>query len=117
MTIMAGSISFARLEHLLDDESIPPVHRALWLLLWESELRILDLLALDVADVPRIRPSVGGALGERAADLLGRLTDGRTAGPLFAVGTRALSWDEAVRAAGGQGHPIHAFRTSGRRQR
>ncbi|RBM11948.1 hypothetical protein DEH69_22015 [Streptomyces sp. PT12] len=56
-------------------------------------------------------------LAERADALLARLVGDRTAGPLFAVGSRALSWDEAVRVAKEQGHAIHAFRTSGRQRR
>ncbi|WP_147437695.1 hypothetical protein [Streptomyces radicis] len=117
---MADSVSFERFERLLDDESIPVVHRALWLLLWQSDVRVLDLLALEVTDVERIRPVAAGAeseLGERADALLGRLVGDRATGPLFAVGSRALSWDEAVRVAKEHGHAIHAFRTSGRRHR
>ncbi|WP_159001013.1 hypothetical protein [Streptomyces sp. SBT349] len=114
---MADSIPFDRLERLLDDESIPVVHRALWLLLWESDVRVLDLLAIDVAEVARIRPAPERPLGKRADGLLDRLIGDRVAGPLFAVGPRALSWDEAVRAARAHGHAVHAFRTSGRQHR
>ncbi|MGK5529083.1 hypothetical protein [Streptomyces sp. URMC 129] len=112
MAISAENISIDRFERLLADESVPLVHRALWLLLWESDVRVLDLLALDVADVDRT-----GVAGERAAGLLTRLIGDRTAGPLLAVGPRALTWDQAVRTAAGLGHAVHAFRTSGRRHR
>ncbi|WP_159029767.1 hypothetical protein [Streptomyces marincola] len=114
---MAESIPLDRFLRLLADESVPVVHRALWALLWESDVRVLDLLALEVADESRIRPQAGGALGGQAETLLARLVAGRTSGPLFAVGGRTLSWDEAVRTAGAAGVPIHAFRTSGRQHR
>jgi hypothetical protein len=117
MAIMAEFIPLDRFEGLLADESIPVVHRALWLLLWESDMRVLDLLALEVSAEPRIRPVPGGPLADRAADLLARLVGERTTGPLFAVGPRALTWDETVRAAGERGHAVHAFRTSGRQHR
>ncbi|MDT0342640.1 hypothetical protein [Streptomyces litchfieldiae] len=114
---MADFIPHDRFEALLADESIPVVHRALWLLLWDSEVRVLDLLALDVADEPRVRPPADSAHGARAAELMDALIAGRASGPLFAVGPRALSWVEAVRVAGEHGHQVHSFRTSGRQHR
>ncbi|WP_326596817.1 hypothetical protein [Streptomyces sp. NBC_01803] len=112
MAISAENITLDRFERLLADESVPLVHRALWLLLWESDVRVLDLLALDVADVAR-----AGVADERAVGLLSRLIGERTAGPLLAVGQKVLTWDQAVRTAQGHGHAVHAFRTSGRRHR
>ncbi|ONK11478.1 hypothetical protein [Streptomyces sp. MP131-18] len=114
---MAEFIPLDRFLRLLADESVPVVHRALWALLWESDVRVLDLLALDVSAEPRIRPPADGDLGGLAAALLGRLAGDRTSGPLFAVGPRALSWDEAVRTAQAGGVAIHAIRTSGRQHR
>ncbi|WP_062204169.1 hypothetical protein [Streptomyces sp. NBRC 109706] len=127
MTIVAETITPERLDALLTDQSIPLVHRALWQLLWESEIRILDLLSLSVAEVDPdsrriVRPAPGFPveLSERATELLTPLLDGRTEGPLFVAGqqrTRALSWEEAVRTAKGHGHAIHAFRTGGKQHR
>ncbi len=121
-------ITSARLEELLADEAIPVVHRALWLLLWEDGVRVLDLLALDVRDVrfdaAELVITQGGAgpgvrvpLSERAAALLHEVVGDRTAGPVFAIGGRTLSWEVVVQAAEDQGHPIHAFRTGGKRHR
>ncbi|QKW06949.1 site-specific integrase [Streptomyces sp. NA04227] len=36
---------------LIADESIPAAHRALWALMWESELRLAEALSLDVRDI------------------------------------------------------------------
>ncbi|MDF3289725.1 MULTISPECIES: hypothetical protein [Streptomyces] len=128
MTLLAENITLERLEELLADESIATVHRALWLLLWEGELPVVDLLSLDVCDV-----QLGGAgtdavlgkdgpagrmvLSERAVRLLRELTGEREAGPLFAVDGRVLTWEQATLAAQQQGHGIHAFRTGGKRHR
>ncbi|RKN39743.1 site-specific integrase [Streptomyces hoynatensis] len=127
MTITAESISADRFEALLADASIPVVHRALWLMLWETDVRVLDLLALEVPDVDltarRIRPGTaeGAAdLGERATALLAELVGARTSGPLFAVGSpalRALPWEQTVRVAEEHGIAAHAFRASGRSHR
>jgi integrase len=128
MTVLAETIPPERLEELLADDSIGAVHRALWLLLWEGELRVMDLLSLDVCDVHLDEGRVGTLTGkaepdgqmvlsERAVRLLGELIGDRDTGPLFAVGDRALSWEQATQAAQEQGHGIHAFRTGGKRHR
>lgn len=130
VTLTTETITADRLEELLADDSIGTVHRMLWLLLWEAELRVLDLLSLDVGDVrPDERKVIipagtaGGGTGtefevtERAARLLGGLIGDRKSGPLFAVGDRVLTWDEAVRVAQDHGYEIHAFRTGGKRHR
>ncbi|MGP4000146.1 hypothetical protein ACTWQE_08950 [Streptomyces sp. 8N706] len=125
---MAETITLERLEELLADASISPVHRALWLLLWEGDLPVLDLLALDVRDVHlekrevstsscRNQPAGEVDFSERAAGLLSELIGEREDGPLFAVGSRALSWETAMQGAQEQGHAIHAFRTGGKRHR
>ncbi|TDC25480.1 hypothetical protein E1265_06830 [Streptomyces sp. 8K308] len=120
MTITAENITLTQLDKLLGDEATPVVHRALWALLWESEVRVHDLLTLDVADVGvaegRLRAG-GDQFGERAGALLAELIGERTAGPVFAVGERALTWEEAVRAAGEREIAIHAFRTGGKAHR
>jgi site-specific recombinase XerC len=126
MTLLAEIITLERLEELLADESIDTVHRALWLLLWEGELPVVDLLSLDVCDVRLDEAGVGTVLGkgeqqmelsQRAARLVGELAGERETGPLFAVDGRALTWEQAMLAAQQQGHGIHAFRTGGKRHR
>ncbi|MDT0265583.1 hypothetical protein RM844_04675 [Streptomyces sp. DSM 44915] len=123
---MAETITPERLDALLADETIPAVHRALWQLLWETDIRVLDLLSLDVAEVDGEHGQVVRSgtspvtLGPRALELLAPLLADRAKGPLFGTGTarvRALSWEEAVRGARAQGHAIHGFRTAGKRHR
>ncbi|UGY93642.1 hypothetical protein [Streptomyces gobiensis] len=127
MTLTEQCITEEQFEELLADDSIAIVHRTLWLLLWEGELRVLDLLSCDVRDVHfeerRVSRASGKAVSEgvdfseRAAALLAELTRGRDSGPLFAVGERALSWEAVVRTAGEHGHAIHAFRAGGKLHR
>jgi len=128
MTLTEERITAERLEELLADDSIAMAHRALWLLLWEGELRVLDLLSLGVGDVDlaerrvtgvsgRAVPEDEGAFSERAATLLRQLVGAREVGPLFAMGERALGWEQVVQTAGEQGHAIHAFRTGGKLHR
>ncbi|MFR9723955.1 hypothetical protein ACL02R_11405 [Streptomyces sp. MS19] len=123
MTIMADPLTPDRFDAFLADTSVPVVHRALWALLWETDIRVLDLLALDVAetdlDTRRIRPGAP-PVGPRAAELLAQLVGTRTSGPLFAVGRageRALTWEEAVRVATGRGLAIHTLRAAGKTYR
>ena len=128
MALLAENITLERLEELLADDSIDTVHRALWLLLWEGELSVVDLLSLDVCDVRTDETGTRTLLGkgdpdghmelsERAIRLLRELTAQRQTGPLFAMDGRALTWDQATQAAQRQGHGIHAFRTGGKRHR
>lgn len=128
MTLTDDRITAARLEELLADDSIDLAHRVLWLLLWEGELKVLDLLSLEIGDVDleqgqvtgvcgKAVPEGGGNLSERATDLLRRLVGARESGPLFAMGQRALSWEQVMQTAGEQGHEIHAFRTGGKLHR
>ncbi|HEX5565497.1 MAG TPA: hypothetical protein VFY14_00905 [Streptomyces sp.] len=128
MTLTEERITAERLDELLADDSIDMAHRALWLLLWEGELRVLDLLSLEVGDVDLAKRRVTGVSGravaedeedfsERAATLLGHLVGVREAGPLFVMGERALGWEQVVQTAGEQGHAIHAFRTGGKLHR
>jgi hypothetical protein len=115
MTIMAETVTAERLEELLADDSIALVHRALWLLLWEGELPVLDLLSLDVQALDLQDREAG--FSERAAGLLRELIGERKAGPVFAIRDRALTWDQAMQAAQERGHGIHTFRTAGKRRR
>ncbi|SOD60907.1 Phage integrase family protein [Streptomyces zhaozhouensis] len=130
MKIMAESITPERCDALLADDSIPVLHRALWQLLWETDIRVLDLLSLDVREVDLaggriVRTGTGStagpvALGARSLALLAPLMADRATGPLFGAGNerlRALSWEEAVRGAQEHGQAIHAFRTAGKRHR
>ncbi|WP_052848308.1 hypothetical protein [Streptomyces avicenniae] len=123
MTITADPLTPDRFDALLTDATVPVVHRALWALLWETDIRVLDLLALDVTDAApdgrRIRPGAP-PLGPRAAALLAELVGARESGPLFAVGRaaeRLLTWEEAVRVATGRGLAIHTLRATGKAYR
>ncbi|GAA2446263.1 hypothetical protein [Streptomyces macrosporus] len=128
MTLTDERITAERLEELLADDSIDMAHRTLWLLLWEGELRVLDLLSLEIGDVDlvagrvtgvcgRAVPEGEGALSERAVEMLTRLVGDRETGPLFAMGVRALSWEQVMQIAGEQGHAIHEFRAGGKLHR
>ncbi|PJE97990.1 hypothetical protein CUT44_01705 [Streptomyces carminius] len=128
MTLTDEHITAERLAELLADDSIAMAHRALWLLLWEGDLRMLDLLSLEIQDIDlagrrvtgvcgREVPEGEGDLSERAVEVLGLLIADRPAGPLFAVDGRALSWEQVMQTADEQGHPVHAFRAGGRRHR
>ncbi|MET9813121.1 tyrosine-type recombinase/integrase [Streptomyces sp. NPDC006355] len=119
-----------RFRQLVADESVPLRHRVLWALLREGNLRLDDLLSLDVRDVdfealsapvdspkgergPRTAP-----LSEEVAGMLRELIGGREAGPLFATPAgSALSKDDAVWVARRAGVSIHGFRLGGQRQR
>ncbi|MFP8964371.1 hypothetical protein ACLIYP_27980, partial [Streptomyces nanhaiensis] len=63
MTLTDERITAARLEELLRDDSIDMAHRALWLLLWEGDLRVLDLLSLEIQDVDLPARRVTGVCG------------------------------------------------------
>ncbi|MDT0307799.1 hypothetical protein RM780_12615 [Streptomyces sp. DSM 44917] len=115
--IAADTLTVEAFERLLADESVPVVHRALWLLLWISDKKVLDLLALQVADADAVRPPPGSPYAERADALLTALAADRASGPLFANGPRTLTWDEAVRTAASKGVALHTFRTSGKHHR
>jgi integrase len=107
----------------LADRAVPAAVRAVWQLLWESEVTVDEVLALDVPDAElddhlvvvrhakeagvfevRITPSAAGVLRE----LIGARTDG----PLFQMDGRRLSKAKvaaAFRAATG-GRSVHALR-------
>ncbi|MTE22214.1 tyrosine-type recombinase/integrase [Streptomyces sp. TRM43335] len=128
MTLTDDRITAERLDELLGDDSVPLAHRALWLLLWECEVKVLDLLSLTRGDIDLAGRRVAGASGrtvaegevflsDRAVELLTELIGDRGAGPLFAVGDRSLGWEEVVRTAEERGHGVHAFRTGGKSHR
>ncbi|GHJ28588.1 hypothetical protein TPA0910_30210 [Streptomyces hygroscopicus subsp. sporocinereus] len=106
----------------LADLAVPAAVRAVWQLLWESEVTVDEVLALDVPDAElddhlvvrqakeagvfevRITPSAAGVLRE----LIGARTDG----PLFQMDGRRLSKAKvasAFRTATG-GRSVHALR-------
>lgn len=126
---MSEAITRDRYLHLIADESLPFAHRALWVLLWEGELRMGDLLSLDVRDVDLEARTAGvdfpkeGApstvpLSPNAALVLRMLIDGRTEGPLFVDAEgRPLALEAAARQASAAGVSIHGFRLGGHRQR
>jgi len=65
-----------QVERLLNDPGVPLRERALWSFLYTSSPKITEALALNVEDLP--------ASGDPAtADLLARLAEGRSRGPLF----------------------------------
>jgi integrase len=124
------TLTRARLDELLADESVPVAHRALWALLWEGEVRLGDALSLDVRDVEfgagtarveypkRGSGPVSVPLGERAAGLLRQAIGERADGPALQVAEQPISRISAARRARevGAGN-IHAFRTAGQTAR
>lgn len=114
----------AQFEQLVNDDSIPAEHRALWALLRDGGARINDALSLDVRDVdldqntvridyPKLESDPRSVpLSDRAAELLRQIKGDREAGPLI-TGTRGrpLGRETAARFARQAGAAsIHAFR-------
>ncbi|MGQ4490070.1 hypothetical protein ACN6LM_000499 [Streptomyces sp. SAS_281] len=107
----------------LADPAVPDTVRAVWHLLWESEVTLDEVLALDVPDaellnrVVVIRHAKEGGVFEAgisvvASHLLRELIGARTEGPLFTLGERRLTKVRvaaAFRAATG-GRTVHALR-------
>ncbi|MGW2022032.1 hypothetical protein [Streptomyces decoyicus] len=107
----------------LADSAVPLGIRVVWQLLWESDVRLDEVLAFDVPDAELddrlvvIRHSKEGDLFETgitvsAAGALRELIGTRSEGPLFTVDGRRLSRTEVVvafRAATG-GRTTHALR-------
>lgn len=107
----------------LADLSVPLAVRVVWQLLWESEVRPDEVLALDVPDAELddrlvvIRDSKEGDLFETgitasAAGLLRELIGPRTEGPLFTVDGQRLCRAEVTAAfhAATGGCTLHALR-------
>ncbi|MGW0991986.1 hypothetical protein ACWD5V_01430 [Streptomyces sp. NPDC002523] len=107
----------------LANQAVPPAIRAVWQLLWESEVGLDEVLAFDVPDAELddrlvvIRHSKEGGVLEAgvtvsAASALRELIGARTEGPLFTVNGQRLTKAAAAaafRKATG-GHTIHALR-------
>ncbi|MEU6138761.1 hypothetical protein ABZ848_00190 [Streptomyces sp. NPDC047081] len=107
----------------LADQAVPPAIRAVWQLIWESEVGLDEVLAFDVPDAELddrlvvIRHAKEGGVLEAgvtvsAANVLRELIGARTEGPLFTVDGRRLTKAAAAaafRKASG-GRTIHALR-------
>ncbi|MER6127896.1 hypothetical protein ABT173_36005 [Streptomyces sp. NPDC001795] len=107
----------------LADLAVPAAVRAVWQLLWESEVTVDEVLALDVLDAELddrlvvVREAKEASVFEvgitpSAASVLRELIGARTDGPLFHLDGRRLSKARvaaAFRAATG-GRSVHALR-------
>ncbi|MFJ2202711.1 hypothetical protein [Streptomyces violaceusniger] len=113
----------------LADPAVPLAVRAVWQLLWESEVRPDEVLAFDVPDAELddrlvvIRHSKEGDFFETgitvaAAGVLRELIGTRTEGPLFTVDGRRLNKAEVARAfrAATGGRSLHALRFTRQRK-
>lgn len=125
---MPEAVTLDRLHDLIDDQSIPMTHRVLWMILWQSDIRVGDLLSLDVRDVdwdartlpvdfPKLeRDPRTVKISEQAVDGLREMIGDREDGPLFVSESgKPLSKDAAARAAQQAGVSIHGFRLGGQR--
>lgn len=122
---MPEAVTEKHLTQLVANEKYPLTHRALWVLLWEGELRLAELLSLDVRDVdlesgtvfveyPRYGAPKAVRLSPNARLMMQFAIDHRSEGPLF-VGEsgRPLSRDAVVEQARKAGVSIHGFRLGG----
>jgi integrase len=122
-------VSAERFQELIADERIPVEHRALWALLWEGELRLDDLLSIDVRDVDFEAHTIraehpakaeGVAVvpfGARAGSLLWLAVGDSDAGPAIHRAGRPVSREAAMRVAQAAGVSVHGFRLGGQWQR
>ncbi|MBT2413992.1 tyrosine-type recombinase/integrase [Streptomyces sp. ISL-12] len=113
----------------LANPAVPAAVRAVWQLLWESEVRLDEVLAFDVPDAELddrlvvIRHAKEGDVYEAgitasAANALRELIGSRTDGPLFTLGGRRLTKGEvatAFREVTG-GRTIHALQFTRQRK-
>lgn len=113
----------------LANPAVPAAVRAVWQLLWESEVRLDEVLAFDVPDAELddrlvvIRHTKEACVYEAgitvsAANALRDLIGARTDGPLFTLGGRRLTKAEvatAFREVTG-GRTIHALRFTRQRK-
>ncbi|MFG3046201.1 tyrosine-type recombinase/integrase [Streptomyces sp. NPDC048241] len=127
---MPEFVTLDRLRGLLYDESIPMTHRVLWLILWQSDLRLGDLLSVDVRDVdwearvvPVDFPKTAHdprhvRISEQAIDGLRKIVGSRDSGPLFASETGGpLSREAVTSVARRAGVSVHGFRLGGQQAR
>lgn len=122
--LTAAALPDKQIERLLNDDSIPAAHRALWSLLRDGHARIGDVLSMDVRDIdfdegaahlshpkletdPRRIP-----ISDRTAKLIREATASRDAGPLIAGDReRPVTREAAARfARTASGASIHSFR-------
>jgi integrase len=118
-------------ERLVTDATIPVADRTLWALLWEGNLRLSDVLSLDVCDIDLAERTAQVDYPKRdtdpqnvpfspsAAALLREAIGERTEGPLLLnENGRPLSRERVIRSARKAGVPsIHAFRHGGYKRR
>lgn len=122
-------VSDLEVDTALADPAVPLAVRAVWQLLWESEVRPEEVVALDVPDAELderlvvIRDSKEGGLFETgitssAVGVLRELIGTRMEGPLFTVDGRRLTRAEVAvkfREATG-GRTLHALRFTRQRK-
>jgi integrase len=126
---MPEAVTEKRLTQLVADDKNPFTHRLLWVLLWDGELRLPDLLSLDVRDVDLESSTVFVEFPKEDVPKVVRLSpnarmmmrfaiDYRTEGPLFANASgQPLSREAAAEQARKAGVDIHGFRLGGQRER
>ncbi|MFE5368246.1 tyrosine-type recombinase/integrase [Streptomyces mirabilis] len=126
---MPEPIARDRYLHLIANESIPFTHRLLWVLLWDGELRLPDLLSLDVRDVdlesstafiefPKEGTPEAVPLSPNARMMVRFAIDHRTEGPLFVTESgQPLSRETAAKQARKAGVSVHGFRLGGQCER
>lgn len=126
---MPEAVTEKHLTQLVANEKYPLTHRALWVLLWEGELRLAELLSLDVRDVdlesstvfveyPKDGAPKAVRLSPNARLMMQFAIDYRAEGPLFVTESgRPLSREAAVEQARKAGVSIHGFRLGGQRER
>lgn len=123
---MTDAVPQERYMQLVADESIPFTHRLLWVLLREGELRLGDLLSMDVRDIdiesstafvefPKEGVPKAVPLSANARLMLRFAIDGRSEGPLFIDSSgHPLTREAVVRQAQAVGVSIHGFRLGGK---
>ncbi|MEU0787593.1 tyrosine-type recombinase/integrase [Streptomyces sp. NPDC006173] len=126
---MPEPLSYDRYLRLIADEKNPYTHRLLWVLLGDGELRLNELLSLDVRDVdletstafveyPKAGTPKAVPLSPNARLMLQFAINYRTEGPLFIDDAGApISRDAAIAQARKAGVSIHDFRLAGQRER
>ncbi len=126
---MPDAVTPEHLQQLLVDESIPAAHRALWALLWDGELRLDDLLSIDVRDIDftshtivvdhpaKMQEPLTAPFSGWAGELLRQAIGGEREGPALHQNGRPISHETASRTARRAGVSIHGFRLGAQKQR